>query len=301
MNWAFGYEDAISLIMTRRCHVGKEFVQEFGITGCAFNSEDIHLDLCWFTAVAEVHPINLKLWEDGDKVITIRHRIELCWFQMRCKVNDRVGLDFDKHKLVCQVVAKVCKVSQICSNFGEITDCYWPLSAQSIQFDKNSFVLEPCEQVFLLLRNLIFSRLRLLITWQPMQTCDVLACLLWAVATLKYFLNLVSPVGSESNARMICLSLVGICRTKDGLSLIIMRKSQVIAWIGLNFVLAIGGGKYARIVRSKSRVTKFFVTWGAGVSEVEVRACELVRERSAAAVTAMVEWGGSVIDPRKIV
>jgi len=68
----------------------------------------------------------------------------------------------------------------------------------------------------------------------------------------------------------------------------------------LNFVLAGGGGKNARIVRSNSRVTKFFVTCCAGGSAVEVRACEGAQEGSAAAVDAMVERGGSVIDPRKL-
>jgi len=53
-------------------------------------------------------------------------------------------------------------------------------------------------------------------------------------------------------------------------------------------------------VRSNSRVTKFFVAGWAGVAEGEVRACELAREGSAAVVDAMVERGGSVIDPRKL-
>ncbi len=60
------------------------------------------------------------------------------------------------------------------------------------------------------------------------------------------------------------------------------------------------GRENARIVRLNSRVTKFFVTGCAGGSAVEVRACEVAQERSAAAVDAMVERGGSVIDPRKL-
>ena len=44
-----------------------------------------------------------------------------------------------------------------------------------------------------------------------------------------------------------------------------VRRSWYIALVGLNFVGAVGAGKKARIVRSKSRVTKLFVTGRAGV------------------------------------
>jgi len=151
-----------------------------------------------------------------------------------------------------------------------------------------------------LLRNLIFPRLRSLIIWQPMQTYDDFCHSLRAVDTLKYFLNSVSPCGSELDARMSCLSLLGVRSTKDGSSWSIARNSRVIALIGLNFAVVVGGGKNARIVRSNSRVTKFFVACWAGGSAVEVHACGLARERSAAVVDAMVERGGSVIDPQEL-
>jgi len=59
-------------------------------------------------------------------------------------------------------------------------------------------------------------------------------------------------------------------------------------------------GKKARIARSKSRVTKFFV---ANLVLVVVGAfcvVGLAREGAAASEAAMVEWGGSVIDPRRL-
>jgi len=132
-----------------------------------------------------------------------------------------------------------------------------------------------------------------------MQTCDDFCHSLHAVDILKYFLNLVSPVGSKAKARTICLLLFSVHSTKDSLSFNIIRKSRFIARIGLNFALAKGGGENARIVRSKLCVTKFFVTCGVRESAVEVHTCELAQGRSAATVTAMVEWGGSVIDPCK--
>jgi len=140
----------------------------------------------------------------------------------------------------------------------------------------------------------------LLSTWQLIQTCDDFCHSLRAVDTLKYFLNLVLPVGRESEARTSCLLFVGVLNTKDGFSFNIVWKRQFIAWIGLNFALAKGGGKNALIVRSKLHVTKFFVTCGVLESVGEVHACELARERSAAAWAAMVEGGGLVINPHKI-
>jgi len=71
--------------------------------------------------------------------------------------------------------------------------------------------------------------------------------------------------------RSICLSLVAVHRTKDDLSLSIAQQSCFIAMIGLNFAGAIGDGKNAQNTRSKSRITKFFVTGVAGVLEEAVR------------------------------
>jgi len=68
--------------------------------------------------------------------------------------------------------------------------------------------------------------------------------------------------------------------------------------MGLNFVGAIG--ENVRIMRSKSRVTKLFVTCCTGRPEEEVRAWEWTLGGSAAAGAAMVEWGGLVIDPRRL-
>ena len=59
------------------------------------------------------------------------------------------------------------------------------------------------------------------------------------------------------------------------------------------------GGK-ARIVRSYSRVTKFFVAGCAGGFEGVVRAVMLALGGAAASGGAMVEEGGSVIDPRRL-
>jgi len=84
------------------------------------------------------------------------------------------------------------------------------------------------------------------------------------VDTLKYFLNLVSPFGTEADVSMIWLLLLGVLKTKDDLSLSIVRKRVDIAVIGLNFAGASGVGKKVQKTRSKSRVTKFLVTAMAG-------------------------------------
>ncbi len=91
--------------------------------------------------------------------------------------------------------------------------------------------------------------------------------------TLKNFLNSASRVGNKANVRMICWSLLGVRSTKDGSSLIIVRISEVIAWIGLNFVCAVGVGKNAQSVRSNSRVTKFLSLDGGGALVGALWAC----------------------------
>jgi len=73
------------------------------------------------------------------------------------------------------------------------------------------------------------------------------------VDTLKYFLNSVSPFGTEADMRMICLLLLGVLRTKDGLSLIIVQNKRDIAVIGLNFAGAGGRKKGAKYKIEVSR------------------------------------------------
>jgi len=88
--------------------------------------------------------------------------------------------------------------------------------------------------------------------------------------------------------------------TKDSSSLIIVLKSCFIAVMGFSFVGAVGVAKKARIVRSYSRVTKLFVARCAGGLWEGVRAVALAAEGAAASEGAMVEGGGSVIDPRRL-
>ncbi len=140
------------------------------------------------------------------------------------------------------------------------------------------------------LRNLMFPRVQLLSTWQPMQMCVLFCFSLRVVDTLKNFLNSFLPVGITANMRLICLLLAAVRRTKDGLSLSIAQKSCFIATIGLNFAGAIGVGK--NMQNTRLRV--------AGVLEEAVRAMLLAREGLVAVGAAMVERGESVIDPRRL-
>ncbi len=97
---------------------------------------------------------------------------------------------------------------------------------------------------------------------------DADLCLILAFNTrsrhFKYFLNSISRFGTEADARMICLSLLGVLKTKDGSSLSSVRNRVFIAFIGLNLAGTGGVGKKAQNTRLKSRVTKFFVTSVAG-------------------------------------
>jgi len=76
----------------------------------------------------------------------------------------------------------------------------------------------------------------LLRIWQLMQTCVLFCFSRQKVVTLKYFLNSDSPVRREVDARMICLSLLGVCNTNDDSSLSMVWRRWVIAVIGWNFV-----------------------------------------------------------------
>jgi len=133
-----------------------------------------------------------------------------------------------------------------------------------------------------------------------MQMCIGFAFSLRGFDTLKYLLKSASRVGSISDERTSCWSLLRDCKTKDGSSLSITRRSEFIAGIGLNFMGALGAGKNARSVSSRSRVTRIFSLNGGGALEGGVRTCSVTREGAAASGTAMVERGGSVIDPRRL-
>jgi len=61
--------------------------------------------------------------------------------------------------------------------------------------------------------------------------------------------------------------------TKDSSSLIIILNNWLMAVIRLNFIVAGGVGKYARIVKATSRLTNFFVL---GVLECWMEHCSLV-------------------------
>jgi len=134
----------------------------------------------------------------------------------------------------------------------------------------------------------------------PMQMCDRFLFSLLGVDTLKYFLNSDSPVGSAADARTSCLSLLGVRSTRDGSSFSIVRRSAVIVEIGLNLVGTVGVGKNAQIVRSYSRITKFLLACWASTLGGAVRACILAWEGAAASEAAMVERGGSDINPHRL-
>jgi len=152
----------------------------------------------------------------------------------------------------------------------------------------------------LVLWNLMLLSERLLSMWQLIQTCVVFIRSAQGVETQKNCLNAFSPVGSGTIASSICWSLVGVQRTKDGSSLSMVHSRWFIALVGLNFVGAIGVGKKARIARSKSHITKFFVANWVGVVVDAVGTVWLTWEGAAASEGTMVEWGGSVIDPRRL-
>jgi len=126
------------------------------------------------------------------------------------------------------------------------------------------------------LLNLMLLRLWLLSTWQPMHTCIWLCFLAWGIKTLKNCLKAFLLIRSNSDAITICLSLFGVLSTNDSSSLSIVFRSCCITWMGLNFIGAGRGGKKAHIVRSKSCITKLFVTWCTWVSEGVVWSARLL-------------------------
>jgi len=161
--------------------------------------------------------------------------------------------------------------------------------------------LSQVRRLLSLLRNLMLLRLLELNMWHLMHTWVWFLVSICIVDTLKNFLNLFSPVSREANASSNCQLLLGVWRTKDSLSLSIIWRSWFMAPIAWNFIGAVGVGKKAHSIRSKLRVSKFFVVGGgAGGVKDAVLGCWLVQGGSAATGCAMVERGGSVIDPRRL-
>ncbi len=117
---------------------------------------------------------------------------------------------------------------------------------------------------------------------------------------MKNFLNLLLPVGINADTRSILLLLCLFWITEDGSSLIIAWKSCFIAVTGLNFIGAIGVGKNACSVISKSLLTKLFVACCAGALDGAVYTCCGMWEGAVALGSAMVEGVGSVIDPCRL-
>ena len=91
--------------------------------------------------------INLKVWKDRDVIVAIQHGINLCLFQVWSQFNCSCSIDVNKHKLVNKIFTKVGKVSNRWHNFGEVSNSYWVLNAQTIRFKEYSFLLQPIEEM----------------------------------------------------------------------------------------------------------------------------------------------------------
>jgi len=70
------------------------------------------------------------------------------------------------------------------------------------------------------------------------------------VDTLKNFLKAVSPIRIDAEVSTICLLLLLVQSTKDGLSLSIVRNKFFMVTIGLNFAGAAGVGKITHSTKS---------------------------------------------------
>ena len=97
--------------------------------------------------MAEVRAVDLEGWEDRDKLVAIGHRFDLFLFQVRSEFNSCVCLNFYQHKLVCEIIAEVGKVSKSCSDFCEMTDSYRSIDSQIVCLEEDPFPLQPCEEV----------------------------------------------------------------------------------------------------------------------------------------------------------
>jgi len=94
-----------------------------------------------------------------------------------------------------------------------------------IRFNEYLLFLEPCKKVAIRALELDVAKCMIASMWHPMQTCIWFCFSMQVVDTLKNFLNLVLPVAIDANSSTMCLLLLEVQKTKDGLSLSITQKS----------------------------------------------------------------------------
>ena len=96
--------------------------------------------------------------ENWDEFVAVRHCFKLRLFQVRSKCNSCIGINFDQHELVREVVTKVGKVSDSRCNFCKVTDSYRSIDSELVRFEKNPFFLQPSKKIAFLALELDFTQ-----------------------------------------------------------------------------------------------------------------------------------------------
>jgi len=88
MNRTCGDESTVAnVVASCRRHARKEFTEELGIAGRSFDTNNICDDLGGGSAVSKSRPVNFEVWKNGDVIVTVRHRFQLCVLEVRRKFD----------------------------------------------------------------------------------------------------------------------------------------------------------------------------------------------------------------------
>jgi len=154
----FGHKYAVAVISTVLCcEPREELAKELGILRRAFDANNVGGDFCGFGAMADSRSVQFKVWKNRNKLVPIRHRLELRLFKVRCQGECGFVIDFNQHQLVHEVIAKVLEVGDVGWDFRNMSDGCRALRPQTIRLKKDSCLLEPGEKVIVLALELDVS------------------------------------------------------------------------------------------------------------------------------------------------
>jgi len=115
----------------------EEFREELGILVFAFDSNNVSCYFIRVASMADSHAVDFKVGKDCNKFVSVGHCLDLCLFQVGSKGNCSCYVDFDQHKLIHKMIAKVQEMGDIGCYFCKEADSGRTFGSQAIGFDED--------------------------------------------------------------------------------------------------------------------------------------------------------------------